>query len=282
MPSLTDHKGLAFIKMLLIGASGSGKTGALAALAEAGYNLRILDFDSGLDILAEALEDKPEALARVKYETCTDELQTMQGKVIPKGVPKGLAKATSLLTNWSTKNGASEDLGKPCDWGHDTILVLDSMTHMGHCAIRRTQALNGRSGERMHLDEWGTAQTMCEGVLSLLYSEEFKCNVIVTAHVKYIGGEKGDEGEPDNPQPMEGLPNAPGRALSPNIPSYFNTMLLCQRDGTGRLAKRNIYTIPEGLINVKQPLIHSNLPPKLPIETGLATFFEAAKGKKGK
>lgn len=279
MPSLTDYKENTYIKMLSIGDSGSGKTGALASLAKAGYKVRILDFDAGLDILPEVLKDDPEAMARVSFERCTDKLQTVGDKVIPKGVPKGFSKAMNLLTDWSEKNGASEDLGKPSEWGQDTVLVLDSFTHMGYTAMRRVQALNGRSGERPWQDEWGAAQELCRGVLSMLYSESFQTNVIVNAHVKYLGGEKGEDGKPDDPTPLRGLPNALGRALSPDIPGYFNTMLLFKSDGMGKLAKRHIYTIPDGLINVKQPLINSDLPAKLPIESGLATFFEAFHGK---
>ena len=51
MPKGSAHTSAIITKMLLIGASGSGKTGALASLAAAGYKLRILDYDNGLDFL---------------------------------------------------------------------------------------------------------------------------------------------------------------------------------------------------------------------------------------
>lgn len=278
MPSMDHYHEERFLKMLLIGESGSGKTGALASLASAGYKLNILDFDSGLDVLPELLKKEPEALKNISYETCTDKLKYMGGKLRPDGLAKGFEKGMNLLTNWNEKSGASEDLGKPSEWGKDTFLVLDSLTHMGRCALRRAQDLNGRPGEKIWQDEWGTAQSMVEGCLTLLYSDAFKCNVIVTAHVAYIGGEKGEDGEPDDPRPMAGYPMAPGKALSPRIPSYFNTMLLCKMEGTGKFAKRLIYTQPDGLIGVKQPFVLEGLPKTLPIDTGLATFVEKALG----
>ena len=281
MPSLENYKEENFLKLLLIGESGTGKTGALASLAAAVYKLRLLDFDSGLDILPQILSKDKAALARVEYETCTDEMTSVGGKIQPKGLPKGFSKAMNLMTKWSIKNGASEDLGRPCDWGRDTILVVDSLTHMGNAALRRVQTLNANPGGKVTQPEWGSAQNDCEAALALLYGESFKCNVIVTAHVRYVGGEKGKDGEPDNPQPLAGHPNAPGKALSPKIPSYFNTMLLCKIDGVGRLAKRKIFTVPDGLINVKQPFIMDDIPAKLSIETGLAEFFETALGKIG-
>ena len=62
MPALSDHQSSQTTKMLFIGDSGSGKTGALASLAAAGYNLRILDVDNGVDILANLLRDPQVAL----------------------------------------------------------------------------------------------------------------------------------------------------------------------------------------------------------------------------
>ncbi len=280
MADLTTYKRDNFVKMLLIGESGSGKTGALASLARAGYKLRILDFDNGLDILPEVLAGDPPALARIEYETCTDRMCVMGGKVQPKGPPQAYSKAMNLLTKWKGKEGSGvKDLGTPATWGRDTILVIDSFTHLGNAALRHAQALNSNSGGKVTQPEWGAAQNACEAALALLYSADFKTNVIVLAHVSYIGGEEGKDGAADNPRPIAGYPTGPGKALSPRIPSYFNTMLLAKTSGTGIAAKRNIYTIPDGLVSVKQPLISAKLPNKLPLDTGLATFFEASLGK---
>ena len=51
MANIKTHKSAEYTKLMLVGDSGSGKTTALASLANAGYNLRILDFDDGLSIL---------------------------------------------------------------------------------------------------------------------------------------------------------------------------------------------------------------------------------------
>ena len=62
MPALGQHQSSDIVKMLFIGPSGAGKTGALASLASAGYNLRILDMDNGLDVLANVLNDPKKPL----------------------------------------------------------------------------------------------------------------------------------------------------------------------------------------------------------------------------
>ncbi len=55
MANIKRHKAAEYTKLMLVGDSGSGKTTALSTLANAGYNLRILDFDDGLSILPEFL-----------------------------------------------------------------------------------------------------------------------------------------------------------------------------------------------------------------------------------
>jgi hypothetical protein len=65
MPSLDKHQSSEFTKLLLEGDSGSGKTGSLASLVAAGFKLRVLDMDNGLDSLANAVK-----------RTCPDKLVT--------------------------------------------------------------------------------------------------------------------------------------------------------------------------------------------------------------
>ena len=43
MPTLEDAQEQAFVKLVLIGDSGTGKTGALFSLVEANYNLKVWD-----------------------------------------------------------------------------------------------------------------------------------------------------------------------------------------------------------------------------------------------
>ena len=51
MANISKHISADVTKLLLVGDSGSGKTAALAALANAGKNLRILDYDDGFCLL---------------------------------------------------------------------------------------------------------------------------------------------------------------------------------------------------------------------------------------
>ena len=83
------------------------------------------------------------------------------------------------------------------------------------------------------------AQELLEGLLQLLYDDNVKCNVVVNAHVVYIGEDNG---------PQKGYPASLGKALSPKIGRYFNSCLLVQSSGVGASSKRLIHTQPQGFI----------------------------------
>lgn len=290
MPILTSSRSAFPIKLLFLGDSGTGKTGALASLAEAGYNLRVLDFDNGLDILASILRDKPEALSRVVYETCTDRLKTVGGKTIVDGIPSAWTKAMNLLDRWKIldkKSGeVGYDLGLLSSWGLRDILVIDSLTFMSDAAMRMILALNNRGTQRPWQSDWNEAQNLVEGALALLYADHVRCNVIVNAHVNYMDimidtGQKDSQGNPIKQViDSKGLPQAVGQKLSLKIPRYFNTSLIATREGSGMGEKRWISTKSVGIVEAKTSIIQ--VPSRLPLATGLADYFKLLHGEVAK
>src|SRR5215471_9430889 len=138
MPSLEDHHSSDSTKMLVLGESGHGKTGALESLARAGYNLRIADFDNGVDVLKNLLKDDLSALRRVNYITFSDEFYaTPNGaSLIPK-TAKAWPLFVQALSKW-------EDLGSVESWSSNDILVVDSLNFAGKAALRFIQQLNSR------------------------------------------------------------------------------------------------------------------------------------------
>lgn len=251
------------VKMLLIGNSGTGKTGALASLAKAGYNLRIQDYDNGLASLYEQLKNDSESLARVKYESLQDPLKTLAGRIFPVGQPTAFSRGLALLDHWKT---AEDDLGPPAKWTRQDILVLDSLTFCSNAAMRRVLSLVGRSGDNPQIQDWGQAMQNIEDMLGLLYSDAFQCHVIITSHITYIGNDDAGNG-------AIGYPSTLGNKLPPKVGRYFNTMLYMDKRGTGDATKRIIYTQPYRNIDVKCPI--PGIAAELPIESGLATIFKA-------
>lgn len=260
MPSLKDHQSNEFTKMLLEGDSGSGKTGALASIVKAGFKPRILDMDNGLDPLKQFVEKEcPENIANVEFRTLRDVYSSgATGPIISK--PKAFVDALKMLDRWKYDD---IDLGNPAEWGPDHILVVDSLTFLSDAAFAWAKGLNPTAKDPR---QWyRSAQEAIESVLALLTSPNFKTNVIVISHVKYV----------DNPDgSRKGYPTAIGSALSPVIPRYFNSVALCQTSANG---KRTIQTAATAMIDLKNPKPFE-MAKSYPIEDGLAAYFGVLRG----
>ena len=262
MPQLSSHQSSQVTKLLLVGDSGSGKTGSLASLALAGFNLNIADLDAGLDVLANLLAKAPEALARVSYETITDKMRNVGGRLIP-AQATAWQRLVGLLSNWPDK-------GSITTWGSQDILVIDSFTLAGNAAMNFVLSMNQRLGQRPHQSDWYDAQQMLESLLQMLYDEAIKCNVILTSHIAFIGE--------DNSAIATGYPMALGKALPPKVGRYFNTILLARSTGAGSGVKRQILTsstrMANGIVELKNTA-PGQVKPEYPLETGLADYFKA-------
>ena len=260
MVSLVNHQSSEFTKLLLMGDSKSGKTGALASLVLAGYKLRILDFDNGLDALASQVRNSdPKKLENVEFRTLRDKYTATPMGPIVAGTATAFIEGLKMLDRW--KYGDT-DLGVPSEWGPEVIVVIDSLTFMSDAAwnFREPLVPKSKDGKYDVRAVYKDAQDAISGVLALLTSESFRTNVIVISHVRYV----------DNPDgTKKGYPTAVGAALSPEIPRYFNSVALTQ---TGPGGKRQIQTAATAMIDLANPASFKMLP-TLPIETGLATFF---------
>ena len=270
MPKLSQRTAISPIKLMVIGDSGTGKTGALESLVRAGYKLKILDFDGGLDYLQEALKDVPELLENIEYATFSNKFKTVNGRVIPKGNPKAWADGLKALESGKIPNSDPEEFwGKPEEWGEDTFLVTDSLTMASKAAMLQVLHLNGRLFEPPQIQDWGQAQGLVEGLIQWLCSEDIKCNVMVLSHINFIEMANGV---------MKGYPSAVGKALSTTLPRYFNTILNATTKGSGKSAKRIISPVPIQSIETKASVPVEKLPESWPIETAYAEFMLLAKG----
>jgi hypothetical protein len=258
MAKLSAHQSGQFTKLMLIGDSGTGKTGSLASLVP-DYNLRVLDFDNGLDILkAFVLRNCPERLDSVDFESVRDEYKASDrlGAVITK--PTAYTDASKLMTKWS-------DDTIPGNWGKDTIFVLDSLTTMGKAAFEWAKAINAAGGNNDQRAWYGTAQSALENVIAMITSEAFETNVIVISHVNY------DEANGLS----RGYPTTIGKALGPKIARYFNNMVVAESTGTGDKVRRTIRVVPNDLIDIKTAAPFAFDAKALPLETGMADLFRA-------
>jgi hypothetical protein len=291
MPKLGQHQSTQITKMILIGESGTGKTGSLVSLVKAGYKLHIIDLDNGLDVLVNMIKQEPnsaELLDLVDYFTITDRFKNLGGKAVPINSdvwPRVMAK----MSNWTNKSDVIKgmkdgkpanlpipaadviDLGDPAAWGPDHILVVDSFTFLCKAAMRTVLRLNNRPAGPIYESDWNEAQTAIEEFLSWVYDVGFNTNVIMTAHIDYQ-----TEGTGKDRTVMRVVPQALGKKLGPKVGRYFNSMLEVRRIGVGAGLKRNIHTVPAGMLELKNPA-PAKVKPQYDISDGLAEFFKAVR-----
>lgn len=259
--------------MMIVGDTGGGKTGALASLAGAGYNLRILDLDNGIDVLANLLTDKaskygPEAASHVEYETITDKMKNVNGKLIP-ARSSVWQRSVKLLDNWETKDAEGKiltSLGPISTWTPKEVLVIDSLTMLSNAAMNFVLSMNARTGQKPFQSDFGDAQVMLESLMQMLYDESVRCNIVVNTHITYIG-------EKDGPQ--RGYPSCIGKQLPQKIGRYFNSIILAKSENGKRKLLTNAQVMPPIELKTSAPMRVKN---SYPIETGLLDFFRDIQG----
>lgn len=258
MTLLGDRVQNKFVKILLVGDSGSGKTSSLVSLINAGYDLKILEYDSGLDALeVQILKHCPDKINSVDYEYCGDEFYASPaGPQVKKAV--AFARGMQLLTKWT-------DDTRPCEWGPKTVLVVDSFTRVGRAAYNWAQRFE--PGLKDNRQYYNLAQEACEKLLSMVMSDSFQTNVIVITHLRLQKNADGDE---------KLYPTSIGQSFNNNMASYVNSMVLAQRKKVGSTDKYSLVTAPTAMLDLKIPnpdIIEKTLP----LETGLAQIFEKLK-----
>jgi len=261
MPELSDRTADPFVKIMLIGHSGAGKTGALTSLAKDGYRIRILDFDNGLDALVNHVKAEcPDKLKNISFMSFRDKTKIGSAGPMIVGTPKAFTQGTNALEKW-------EDGTDPAEWGSDTILVIDSLTNMGKAAYAFVRQMNlALKDDRLI---YRKAQEVIEDIVANVTNETFRTNVIIMSHIDLVT-------MPDNT--TQGFPSAVGKALGPKLPRYFNTLVLLESSGTGKSVKRRLKTYPTATVMLKNPA-PMTIEAEYPIETGLKTLFDKLKGK---
>ena len=252
MPTLDQHQSSSYTKLLYIGDSGTGKTGSLVSLLQAGYNLRILDMDNGLTALVQYGREAKCDLTKVEYATFRDIYRSAKTGPVIKGQPKAFTDALDQLTQWA-------EIEDP-----DCFFVLDTLSSLGRAAFEWAKGMNpaAKDGRQWYF----AAQQALESTIALISGPEFKMNVIVLSHINYKEVTEGVH---------KGYVNAVGSALGPTIAKYFDTMILAELSGSGKNARRRIKTLPTGVVDLKMP--SPRVEAELPLETGLATIVKQLK-----
>lgn len=225
------------IKMLLVGNAGSGKTGALAGLANAGFRLRVLDVDNNLAPLL-AYTD-PSCRGNISAHQLGERIKfnaaTMAAN--PSSKTKVFKNAMRAMDDWNfDEKGEDGYVALPIeDMTQDDVIVVDSANLLGKAIVKYTQETEGSLGKKMRIQDWGTAGAWFLTFIENLVSDEIKANVVIITHLT------GVEMEDDK---MVFFPAAVSKGTHMDFPKYFDTMVLGAQTGAGSLVKRVIRTKP--------------------------------------
>jgi AAA domain len=225
------------VNVLLEGPTGTGKTNALATIADSGVELFLLFTEPGLETVLgywtdrgkevppnvhwHILERGPGSFA-VQAESANDINTYTPESLFKKSDPNrskhnqfvGLLRALADYKDDRT----GESFGAVDGWGPDRCVAVDSLTGINPIAM--SLVIGGKSLRSQQ--DWGMAQDVIEKLVRKL--SECNCHFVLTAHVEretdlVFGG-------------MKITVSTLGRALAPKIPPMFSDVILTVRDAS--------------------------------------------------
>lgn len=263
------------IKALVVGESGTGKTGGLASLAADGYNVRIIDLDNNIGILKDLAVNKygPGTAERIHFATLSEKMKFADGKAYP-ATATVWDRMVGLLKDWKFEG---DTFGPLESWTQNDVLVIDTLTAMGASAYNKVCAINqkllNRPTGNIRMQYIYQAQDAITEVLIGLASAEIKCNIIINSHINYQDEPGYIKQDQNDKAPLVGFPTVLGRALGPTVPRLYGSVLLAKKEG----AQYKLFTRTSSNIHVKTSA-PSKVEMSYPIERGLSSYFKALRG----
>jgi len=279
------------IKMLYLGHTGAGKTGSLAALAAAGYEVCILDLDAGTDILRDYLHNpespyrKPnpplwsgEPFAdRMSYVSVVEGYNILGTTAVPKA--QAWMRTNQQLNNWTD---GEKKYGNISSWPPERILVIDGLSRLCEAAMNFQLSLNNRldkgprvgtSGDNDYTQAYGYIRKF----LDLLKSPEIKCQIIMVCHISFQIEMQSNPQSQSAMREQKGFPQTVGRLISPQVGQYFNHALRAKSVGTGAGTRRVIVSNNDDFIDLKNT-VPLRTKAEYGLTSGLAEYFHTVRG----
>lgn len=269
-------------RVLICGDPASGKTGALAQLANAGYRLFIHDFDQNVRVIGSYL--KPDA-ASVYVHTYTAAKLTagnlFSGDIANKEAKvkateeaasgasiqavKQLRDFTARLQQWKEDG---EDIPASKNLTSKDVIVIDSGTFLGEMLL--LAAYEDPRTKRDLRSLYQVAGDYYGAILDYLCGTNIGASVIVLTHLMQTG-DKDDQGKFIGR--IKDIPVAIGEKASKRMPSYFSDIWQLEVDRIGNRSFKTSATDKIGL-RTSDPVRIKNVEPY-----DLASIFNRLTGE---
>lgn len=227
--------------ILLMGASGSGKTYSISTLLEAGLEVFVVSTEPhGLDTLLDVVAERKLDLSKLHY-TYVSPTRPGFGKLVDMAKLVSVADQKTLSDMKPAARGDAgfihmlhafmnfkdqkdgKEYGPVTSFGPDRALVVDSLSGVSSMAMDLTV------GDKVTANpgEWGIAMRQLDKFL-LSCTSDLNCYFIMTAHI-----EKEEDLITGAQQIMV---STLGKKLAPGIPKFFSEVVLAEaRPGSGNL-----------------------------------------------
>lgn len=227
--------------VLLEGASGCGKTYSIATLGEAGLEVFVIVTEpDGIGSLIDSWTAKKLPIEKLHWNVVLpsslgwNALNDMVNTIgttgyediakIKSGVGKTQTREPAMkllrtLANFVCERDGKE-YGDVSRWGHDRVLVLDSLSGLSIIAMDLTIGYKPAA----HQGEWGVAMNFLEKVILKLTSDR-QSMFVMTAHVEK------ELNELSGAQQI--MTSTLGRKLAPKIPRFFSEVVYAKRAVAG-------------------------------------------------
>lgn len=216
--------------MLLMGASGTGKTYSIRTLVDCGITPFCLFLEPGFEVLGDI---PPEKLhwhyikpadtpwtamidSATKINTFSFKTLTEMGDMNKKQYGQFIDVLKSLNNYTCDRDGKT--YGDVCSWGTDRCLVVDSMSGLNIMAMNLVVG----SKPVKSMADWGVAMDNLERLVQKLCVDT-RCNFVMIAHT-----------ERETDEVMGGskiMASTLGKKLGPKLPRFFSDVVLAVKEG---------------------------------------------------
>lgn len=265
------------LKVLLLGATGSGKTHSLVSLLEAGVTPFVLFTEPGMATVSKVLKEGGYSLDDCKWHyispasqdfasmiTMSTNLNKMSFEMIAKLQDPNKSQYLQWVEVLRTCENFTDDrtgvsYGNIGTWGTDRALCIDSLSGLNDMAM----SLIVGSRPTRSMPDWMISQNNLEGFVNKLTTDT-QCHFVMTGHLERETDEISGG--------IQLMVSTLGKKLAPKIPRYFDEVVMCKHTGD-----KFYWSTSENNVDLKSRVlpISSNITPSL----GLAVkAWEAAGG----
>lgn len=215
-------------RILICGEPASGKTGALAQLANADYRLLIHDFDQNSRVIGSYLRSNAADVFISTYSVAkitNTNLFAGTGNATKQAVDE-MRRFCKMLEHWKT---TEEDLGPASALTARDVIVIDSGTFLGDLLL--LAAREDPEAKRDGRSLYNVAGNYYAAILDYLCSNRVGATVVVLTHIMQTG-DKDDQGKIVGR--AKDIPVALGEKMSKKMPTYFSDIWHLEVDRAGK------------------------------------------------